>query len=79
MYDILLKTPLAHVYNYFWWTVKLLELVWKQEINLPICSPYKVDLFFLQIVVSWEALNVSWQFNVPVIECTEVRCQQIDL
>ena len=45
MYDILLKTPLAHVYNYFWWTVTLLELVWKQEINLPIYSPYKVNLF----------------------------------
>ena len=22
---------------------------------------------------------LSWQFNVPAIECTEVSCQQIDL
>ena len=42
---IILKTPLAHVYNYFWWTVTLLLLVWKQEINLPIYWPYKVNLF----------------------------------
>ena len=45
MYDILLKTLLAHAYNYFWWTVRLLELVWKQEIDLPIYPPYKVNLF----------------------------------
>ena len=35
MYDILLKTLLAHVYNYFWWTATLLVLVCKQEIKLP--------------------------------------------
>ena len=37
------------------------------------------QLVSLQIVVSKEALNVSWQLNVPAIECTEVRCQRTDL
>ena len=37
------------------------------------------QLVSLQVIMSKEALNVSWQFNAPVIECTEVRCQQIDL
>ena len=45
MYDILLETLLVHVYNYFWWTVTLLVLVCKQEIDLPKYSPYKVNLF----------------------------------
>ena len=55
MYDILLKTPLVHVYNYFWWTVTLLELVWKQEINLPIYSPYKVNLIPSKLL--WVAIK----------------------
>ena len=37
------------------------------------------QLVSLQIIVSYEALKVSWQFNVPAIECNEVGCQQIDL
>lgn len=37
------------------------------------------QLVSLQIIVSYEAFNVSWQFNVPAIECTKVRCKQTDL
>ena len=63
MYDILLKTPLALVCNYFWWTVTSLVLVWKQEIDLPIYSPYKVNLIpskLLRVAIKRTCDRLHW-------------------